>query len=478
MKINLLRQKILDLAIRGKLVPQDSNDEPASVLLERIRAEKERLIAEGKIKRPKKSKASSPESHYQQFEIPNTWKWTTLEELIILISGQDFPSEKYSSTPKGVPYIIGASNIQNGNVVVTRWTESPTVLSEKNDLLIVCKGAGVGKMGINQIGTSHIARQIQALRPFSCYVSLEYIRVALMNGIEIICSQANGLIPGLPRDLLLKFPVPLPPLAEQMKIVNRIASVLDNINALEMEARAAQDYISLLKSKILDLAMQGRLVPQDPADEPAAEMLLRINPEARIITDNPQCQNLPLGWSICQLRDLCSFLSRGKSPKYSNTPNLYPVFAQKCNLKDGGISLAQARFLDETTISKWAKKYYLKEGDVLVNSTGTGTVGRTRLFKEKYLGKFPFVVPDSHVSIVRPFDEINSTFIFYCLYCHNCQEYFADNLAGSTNQKELYIDVIGDRLVMLPPLNEQNRIVAKIEKLYSILDEIEASLQS
>ena len=100
--------------------------------------------------------------------------------------------------------------------------------------------------------------------------------------------------------------------------------------------------------------MQGKLVPQDPADEPAADMLLRINPKAKIITDNPQSQNLPLGWSICQLRDLCAFLSRGKSPKYSNTPNLYPVFAQKCNLKEGGISLAQARFLDETTISKWA----------------------------------------------------------------------------------------------------------------------------
>ena len=278
--------------------------------------------------------------------------------------------------------------------------------------------------------------------------------------------------------MLLNFVLPFPPQKEQSRIIAAFSSTECIIDSVEQRESELKTNITNLKSKILDLAMQGKLVPQNPTDEPAADMLLRINPKAKIITDNPQCQNLPLGWSICQLRDLCSFLSRGKSPKYSNTPNLYPVFAQKCNLKDGGISLAQARFLDETTISKWAKKYYLKEGDVLVNSTGTGTVGRTRLFKEKYLGKFPFVVPDSHVSIVRPFDEINSTFIFYCLYCHNCQEYFADNLAGSTNQKELYIDVIGDRLVMLPPLNEQNRIVAKIEKLYSILDEIEASLQS
>ncbi|WP_336532888.1 restriction endonuclease subunit S, partial [Bacteroides acidifaciens] len=236
--------------------------------------------------------------------------------------------------------------------------------------------------------------------------------------------------------------------------------------------------IILIKSKIIDLAMQGKLVPQDPADEPAADMLRRVNPKAKIITDNPQCRNLPLGWTLCQLRDLCSFLSRGKSPKYSETPNQYPVFAQKCNLKDGDISLTQARFLDENTISKWPEKYRLRDGDVLVNSTGTGTVGRTRMFKSEYLGNYPFVVPDSHVSVVRSFDEIDSTYIFYCLYCQDGQQYFAENLAGSTNQKELYIDVIGDKSIMLPPINEQKRIVAKIEEQYSVLYEIEASLRS
>lgn len=134
--------------------------------------------------------------------------------------------------------------------------------------------------------------------------------------------------------------------------------------------------------------------------------------------------------------------------------------------------------MDETTISKWPDKYRLRDGDVLVNSTGTGTVGRTRIFKLEYLGNYPFVVPDSHVSVVRSFDDIDSSYIFYSLYCQDGQRYFAENLAGSTNQKELYIDVIGDRNIMLPPINEQKRIVAKIEELYAVLDNIEASLRS
>ena len=284
--------------------------------------------------------------------------------------------------------------------------------------------------------------------------------------------------PGLSVAKIEEVPIPLPPIEEQERIVSKIHKWFGLIEHIGNTTTSLLDTISLTKSKILDLAMQGKLVPQEPSDEPAADMLRRINPKAKIITDNPQCRNLPLGWTLCQLRDLCSFLSRGKSPKYSETPNQYPVFAQKCNLKDGDISLSQARFLDETTISKWPDKYRLRDGDVLVNSTGTGTVGRTRIFKSEYLGDYPFAVPDSHVSVVRSFDEIESTFIFYSLYCQEGQQYFDENLAGSTNQKELYIDVIGDRNIMLPPINEQKRIVAKVEELYAVLDEIEASLRS
>ena len=473
-----LRQKILDLAIHGKLVPQDSNDEPASVLLERIRAEKERLVKEGKIKKSKASKTSDT-YHYENipFEVPSSWEWTTLENILELVSGQDFPPEKYNANVSGIPYIIGASNIDNEQLVINRWTEYPSVYSYLNDLLVVCKGAGIGKMAINNIGTVHIARQIQAVRVYTNYINIRYIKAVIKNNIENIISKANGLIPGLKRELLLSLQIPLPPFSEQQRIVTEIEKCFALIDIIENGKADLQTIIKQAKNKILDLAIHGKLVSQDPNDEPASELLKRINPNAEITCDNGQYGKLPKGWCLCKLGDICSFLSRGKSPKYSDDDKIYPVFAQKCNLKDGGISLEQARFLDPSTINKWNDVYKLQTGDILVNSTGTGTVGRTRLFNTNCLGNYPFVVPDSHVSVVRVLKSICPQYIFAFISSNSIQQYMEENLAGSTNQKELYIGVLENMQIFLPPLIEQYRIVAKIEELFSSLDNIQKALE-
>lgn len=173
---------------------------------------------------------------------------------------------------------------------------------------------------------------------------------------------------------------------------------------------------------------------------------------------------VPSSWAWTTLGELCIFLSRGKSPKYKDDDRTYPVFAQKCNLKEGGISLEHARFIDPNTIDKWAEEYKLKTGDILINSTGTGTVGRTRLFNESCLGDYPFVVPDSHVSVVRTHDEIVSEFIYAYISSNFVQQYLEENLAGSTNQKELYIGVLDSLNIPLPPCKEQKRIADEIEK--------------
>ena len=248
-----------------------------------------------------------------------------------------------------------------------------------------------------------------------------------------------------------------------------------------------------LRQKILDLAIHGKLVPQDPNDEPASVLLERIKAEKeRLIkegkikgskksaktSDTPHYQQdvpyeVPENWVWTTLGEICLFLSRGKSPKYSDTDKTYPVFAQKCNLKEGGISLEQARFLDPSTICKWSEEYKLKTGDVLVNSTGTGTVGRTRLFHESYLKHYPFAVPDSHVSVIRTASEIKSEFVFAYISSKLIQEYLEDNLAGSTNQKELYIGVLSDLSFPLPPFAEQQRIVKEIEYRFVLIDQIE-----
>ena len=194
--------------------------------------------------------------------------------------------------------------------------------------------------------------------------------------------------------------------------------------------------------------------------------------------DKPHYENeapfeVPSSWKWCKLGEVCIFLSRGKSPKYLDEDRQYPVFAQKCNLKEGGISLAQARFLDPMTINKWDEVYKLRTGDVLVNSTGTGTVGRTRLFNESCLGDYPFVVPDSHVSVVRTANEIVSEYIYAYMSSNVVQEYLEDNLAGSTNQKELYIGILDSLQIPLPPYVEQKRIVSEIEKWYKASEAIE-----
>ena len=183
---------------------------------------------------------------------------------------------------------------------------------------------------------------------------------------------------------------------------------------------------------------------------------------------------MPKSWEWTTIGKLCSFLSRGKSPKYSEERK-YPVFAQKCNLYDGDISLEKARFLDPETIIKWSDEYKLIDGDILVNSTGTGTVGRTRLFHSDVLGDYPFVVPDSHVSVVRTFEEIESKFVLAFLSSDYGQTYIEDNLAGSTNQKELYIGILDNMLFPLPPQEEQLRIGTAIDKWFSLINVLESA---
>ena len=225
------KSKILDLAIRGKLVPQNPNDEPASVLLERIRAEKEELIKQGKIKRDKKESVifkGDDNSYYQ--DLPETWELVNFKDCATLISGRDLNKNEYNAESIGIPYITGASNFINENILINRWTTVPKIVSEVNDILITCKGT-VGELAINKYGNIHIARQIMAIRIYK-NINLEYIKFFLESIVMEIKKTANGLIPGISRDDILSLNIPLPPLAEQKRIVDeieKIFAILDDI---------------------------------------------------------------------------------------------------------------------------------------------------------------------------------------------------------------------------------------------------------
>ena len=487
MDTKALRQKILDLAIHGKLVPQDPNDEPASVLLERIKAEKERLIKEGKIKRSKKSAKTSDTPHYENvpFEVPESWVWCRLDDIVCELKYGT--SEKSSSVGKiavlRMGNITNVGTIDYSNLVYSSNDEDIEQYSlEKNDLLFNRTNSSewVGKTAIYKEEQPAIyAGYLIRIRPiliFSDYLNTvmnsSYYRNWCYNVKTDAVNQSN-----INAQKLSQLMIPIPPLKEQERIVAEMDKWISLIDIVKNGKGDLLTVIKQAKSKILDLAIHGKLVPQDPNDEPPIELLKRINPDFTPCDNGHYTFDVPNGWNWCKLNDLCSFLSRGKSPKYSEDDKTYPVFAQKCNLKEGGISLEQARFLDPSTINKWDSKYKLQTGDVLVNSTGTGTVGRTRLFDESYLGKYPFVVPDSHVAVVRTYEEINSEYVFAYMSSQLIQQYIEDNLAGSTNQKELYIGVLENLYFPFPPINEQQRIVQKIEELFSVLDNIQNALE-
>ena len=483
-----LRQKILDLAIHGKLVPQDPNDEPASVLLERIRAEKERLVKEGKIKKSKSSRTTDT-SHYENvpIEVPASWSIIPLEYLATFSGGKTPSMDNKEYWNNGKHLWVTSKDMKSVHITDSLMKISDSALEQMNiypkgTLLLVTR-SGILRHTLPIAILGDEATVNQDIKTISCHFPNinRYLYYAIKAQEQVILEQYHKdgtTVDSIDFDKFKKLPIPLPPIEEQSRIIaeiNRLFALVDTIenNQTDLESTIAQT-----KSKILDLAIHGKLVPQDPNDEPASELLKRINPAAEITCDNGQYGKIPGNWCVCKLVDICSFLSRGKSPKYSEDDKTYPVFAQKCNLKDGGISLEQARFLDPSTINKWNDVYKLQTGDILVNSTGTGTVGRTRLFNTKCLGDYRFVVPDSHVSVVRVLESICPQYIFAFISSNSIQQYMEENLAGSTNQKELYIGVLENMQIFLPPLAEQHRIVAKIEDLFSLLDNIQKSLEA
>ncbi len=396
-------------------------------------------------------------------------------------------SEKSSSVGKiavlRMGNITNVGTIDYSNLVYSSNDEDIEQYSlEKNDLLFNRTNSSewVGKTAIYKEEQPAIyAGYLIRIKPL--LISPDYLNTVMNSGYyrdwcyDVKTDAVNQS--NINAQKLSQLMIPIPPLKEQERIVAEMDKWISLIDIVKNGKGDLLTVIKQAKSKILDLAIHGKLVPQDPNDEPAIELLKRINPDFTPCDNGHYTFDVPNGWNWCKLNDLCSFLSRGKSPKYSEDDKTYPVFAQKCNLKEGGISLEQARFLDPSTINKWDSKYKLQTGDVLVNSTGTGTVGRTRLFDESYLGKYPFVVPDSHVAVVRTYEEINSEYVFAYMSSQLIQQYIEDNLAGSTNQKELYIGVLENLYFPFPPINEQQRIVQKIEELFSVLDNIQNALE-
>ena len=315
-----LRQKILDLAIRGKLVPQDPNDEPASVLLERIRAEKERLITEGKIKRPKKSKASSAESHYQK--LPQGWTVTRLSDIAWFGGGKTPSTENKAYWENGTVNWITSKDmkepvITDSKIKLSTLGASQNTLYPKGTLLMVTR-SGILRRTLPLaviVKESTVNQDIKTINtPFGEISEFLYWYFSALEKEILEKYQKDGTtVESIDFERFQDIEIFLPPLSEQKRIIDQLKTLLHLIDVMSSDSVQIKTTIEKAKSKILDLAMQGKLVPQDPTDELASDMLLRINPKAKIITDNPHYPQLPSGWCIAAIRDTFEINPKNKA---------------------------------------------------------------------------------------------------------------------------------------------------------------------
>ncbi len=483
MDTKALRQKILDLAIHGKLVPQDPNDEPASVLLQRIREEKERLIKEGKIKKGKKSAKTSDTGHYENapFEVPSSWEWCNLEELSYDLTYGT--SEKSLNT--GLVPVLRMGNISrqgridwNNLVYTNNKDDIEKYALQNNDLLFNRTNSSewVGKTAIYKESIDAIyAGYIIRIR--TVIVNPDYINYVMnspyhrnwCNEVKtdaVNQSNING-------QKLSKFRIPLPPLAEQHRIVAEIERWFSLIDIIESGKASLQVAVKQAKSKILDLAIHGKLVPQDPADEPATELLCRINPKAEIASDNAQYGKMPFdvpsSWEWTTLGNICSIKGGKRIPKgmsFSKEKTEH-IYLRVTNMKSNTIILDDLKYISDEVYSL-IKNYTINSSDLYL--TIAGTIGSVGIIPQEVDG---MNLTENAAKLTNIACE--KGYLLYALQSTVVQEHFTSRF-HQVAQPKLSIETANSAKIPLPPLPEQRRIVSKIEELFARLDRIEAEL--
>ncbi|MBQ3190021.1 MAG: restriction endonuclease subunit S [Bacteroides sp] len=463
-----LRQKILDLAIHGKLVPQDPNDEPASVLLERIRTEKERLVKEGKIKKSKVSKTSDT-PHYENvpFEVPSSWKWTTLGHIGIWQSGGT-PSRSNKSYYGGnIPW-LKTGDLNDG--LITDIPESITEeavmnssakLNPAGSVLIAMYGATIGKLGI---------LTFPATTNQACCACIQYDAVIqdylfyflLSQRNEFIAKGGGGAQPNISKEIIVSTEIPIPPLAEQERIVHEIKHWISLIDKIEQGKVDLQTTIKQTKNKILDLAIHGKLVPQDPSDEPASELLKRINPKAEITCDNGQYGKMPKGWCLVTgtslFKQMKSAKPKGELFKYIDIDSVDNKSNIVSSIKEIPTIEAPSR-----------ASRYTEKGDVVFSMVRPYLRNIARITENDCIASTGFY-------ICSPYNCMLSKFCYYLMLSNYVVDGLNTFMKGD-NSPSITKREIEYWLYPLPPMNEQYRIVAKIEEIFTILDRIELSLR-
>ena len=469
MNTKALRQKILDLAIHGKLVPQDPNDEPASVLLERIRDEKERLIKEGKIKRPKKIKTTSDKPHYP-YELPEGWAWCKLDDLAFYKKGpfgSSLTKAMFVSKGDDTYKVYEQKNaIQKDCTLGTYYISKEKYESlsgfaiQPFDIIVSCAGT-IGETYVlpRNIQKGIINQALMLIRLY--YRDIEQFYLLYFDFIlkeEAKNSSKGTAIKNIPPfDVLKNFYIPIPPLKEQIRILDEINKWMSFVELIETGTANLQNVIKQTKSKVLDLAIHGKLVPQDPTDEPASELLKRINPKAEITSDNGHYQKLPEGWTVCCLENVAKVLDYLRKPINSNERNSRIANKHENELFPYYGATGQVGFIDD----------YLVDGTfLLLGEDGAPFLDKYAIKSYPIKGK---CWVNNHAHILEPLCDFD-----YLMYYLNHVDY-KDYVNGSTRLKLTQSDM-RSIIILLPPLTEQKRISVKVKYLFRLLDSIACHL--
>ena len=514
-----LKNALLQEAVQGRLVPQIASEGNARDLLEEIRKEKlshglDFANAKSGKRKSKKETAlagSNPCDITEEeipFDIPESWCWCRLGELVYN-HGQKTPEQEFS-------YIdIGSINNEHQK------------LNEKENFIQPDKAPSRARK-IVKFGDVIYS----TVRPYlhnMCIIDKEFTKEPIASTGFAVMTSFPGLLnkylfyyllsptfdnyandtdnakgvayPAINADKLYKGIVPLPPLSEQKRIVAAIEKfmpLIEEYGKKETQLKAINEKIgTLTKKAILQEAVQGKLVPQIASEGNARDLLEEIRKErlshgldfanaksgkrkskkeTALAGSNP-CDiteeeipfDIPENWCWCRLGEICNEIKRGKSPKYADKSN-FLAFAQKCNVKTGGIDLGLALYLDENSITRYSETDNLVQGDIVINSTGGGTMGRVGLYETQVPAGIKGVYPDSHVTVIRSIGNLNQHYLYYVLKLN--QPVLEKCGTGSTNQTELKPAVLADFVIPLPPLAEQKRIVAAIEKMLPLCEKL------
>ena len=449
------------------------------------------------------------------FEIPQGWEWERLGNITTIKGGKRIPvGMKLTIENTGHKY-IRVADMKNHSVKSDDIHYISDDIYEiikayyisKDDLYITVAGT-IGNVGVvpEEFDNANLTENADKIEIYS--LCKRYLLYALLS--EVVQEQVRECTtkvgqPKLAIVRIQKFLIPIAPLAEQRRISDRIdvlLPIVDKYDFLFSKLGILNNSINeVLKKSILQEAIQGKLVPQIDSEGTAQELLEQIKAEKLKLVkegklrksalnnsvifrgdDNKyyekigksvQCIaeeipfEIPVNWAWVRLDDICSFIHRGKSPKYSLIKK-YPVVAQKCN-QWSGFSLEKAKFIEPQSISSYKEEYILQDEDLMWNSTGLGTLGRMAIYYKK-LNPYKLAVADSHVTVIRSYKQhIVSEYLYYYFASNTVQSVIEDKSDGSTKQKELSTKTVKSYLVPLPPMEEQKRIVEKVKELMQLL---------